>query len=196
LTNLRNVREPPAGTIRIVADPIKPNQAGLPPPKLAQAVPETAKDFAKEAIFEKRPYLKMAFSNPYNLSLLGGALAASVLTLNPVLALGALGAEAIWLLHGPDNPTLRRLLWDPRKRRRVACPIASNTYRRSNSPGERLDLAGPKSPPTAFLIRTRTPISLHSMMPSLVPGQSNDSIPRTSLAAVRSLGMCGWMAWP
>ena len=31
-----------------------------------------------------------------------------------VWALGTLGAEAIWLLHGPDNPTLRRLLWDPR----------------------------------------------------------------------------------
>jgi hypothetical protein len=97
-----------------VVDPIKPNQTGLPPPKLAQPVRDTATDFAKEAIFEKRPYLKMAFSNPYNLSLLGGALAASVLTLNPVLALGALGAEAIWLLHGPDNPTLRKLLWDPR----------------------------------------------------------------------------------
>ncbi|HEV7488301.1 MAG TPA: hypothetical protein VGQ65_21715 [Thermoanaerobaculia bacterium] len=97
-----------------MADPIKSNQSGLPSPKLAQAVRETATDFAKEAIFEKRLYLKMAFSNPYNLSLLGGALAASVLTLNPVLALGALGAEAIWLLHGPDNPTLRRLLWDPR----------------------------------------------------------------------------------
>jgi hypothetical protein len=97
-----------------VVDPIKPNQSGLPPPKLAQAVRETATDMAKAAIFDKRPYLKMAFSNPYNLSLLGGALAASVLTLNPVLALGALGAEAIWLLHGPDNPTLRKLLWDPR----------------------------------------------------------------------------------
>jgi hypothetical protein len=97
-----------------VVDPIKPNQSGLPPPKLAAAVRETATDMAKAAIFDKRPYLKMAFSNPYNLSLLGGALAASVLTLNPVLALGALGAEAIWLLHGPDNPTLRKLLWDPR----------------------------------------------------------------------------------
>src|SRR5205807_5963272 len=88
-----NVGERPAGTIRIVADPIKPNQSGLPSPKLAQAVRDTAKDFAKEAIFEKRPYLKLAFSNPYNLSLLGGALAASVLTLNPILALGAIGAE-------------------------------------------------------------------------------------------------------
>jgi len=34
--------------------------------QLATAVRETVKD----AIFEKRPYLKMAFSNPYNLSLL------------------------------------------------------------------------------------------------------------------------------
>src|SRR4051794_41769647 len=63
----------------------------------------------------------MAFSNPYNLSLLGGALAASVITFNPILALGALGAEAIWLLHGPDNPTLRRLLWGPRfEKKRLA----------------------------------------------------------------------------
>src|SRR3954469_299734 len=99
-----DLRERPAGTMPLVANPTKPNQSGLPPPKLAAAVRETATDFAKAAIFEKRPYLKMAFSNPYNLSLLGGALAASVLTPNPVLALGALGAEAIWLLHGPDNP--------------------------------------------------------------------------------------------
>jgi hypothetical protein len=131
------VNEPPAGTIRIVVDPIKPNQSGLPPPKLAAAVRETAKDFAKEAIFEKRPYLKLAFSNPYNLSLLGGALAASVLTLNPVLALGALGAEAIWLLHGPDNPTLRRLLWDPRfEKIRVALEEQDRNERMKTLPDE------------------------------------------------------------
>jgi len=72
-----------------VADPSKPNQTGVPPQKLAAAVRDRAKDFAKQAIFERRPYLKMAFSNPYNLSLLGGALAASVITLNPVLALSS-----------------------------------------------------------------------------------------------------------
>jgi hypothetical protein len=97
-----------------VADPVKPKPQPAAPTKLATAVTDTAKDLAKNALFEKRPYFKMAFANPYNLSLLGGALAASVLTLNPVLALGALGAEAIWLLHGPDSPMLRRLLWDPR----------------------------------------------------------------------------------
>jgi len=62
----------------------------------------------------KRPYLKLAFANPYNLSLLVGGLAASVLTLNPIPALVVLGAEGLWLLHAPESKTLRRLLWDPR----------------------------------------------------------------------------------
>jgi len=98
-----------------VPDPIKPKPLqSQPSSTLATAVSDTAKDLVKNAVFEKRPYLKMAFANPYNLSLFGGALAASVLTFNPILAIGAIGAEAIWLLHGPDNPTLRRLLWDPR----------------------------------------------------------------------------------
>jgi hypothetical protein len=61
---------------------------------------------------EKPPYLKLAFANPYNLSLFAGTLALSVLTLNPILALAALGAEGLWLLYAPDSPTLRRLLWD------------------------------------------------------------------------------------
>src|SRR5689334_23807234 len=69
---------------------------------------------AKAAIFEKRPYLKMAFANPYNLSLLLGGIAASVLTANPIPAVLAIGAEGLWLLHAPENKTLRRLLWDPR----------------------------------------------------------------------------------
>jgi hypothetical protein len=64
---------------------------------------------------EARPsYLKLAFANPYNLSLLAGGLAASAITLNPIPAVVALGVEALWLLHGPDNKLLRRLLWDPR----------------------------------------------------------------------------------
>src|SRR4029077_8528992 len=50
----------------------------------------------------------------YNLSLLSGGLAASVLTVNPLLALATLGLEAIWLLHAPDSARLRHILWDPR----------------------------------------------------------------------------------
>ncbi len=83
-------------------------------PSVPTAVRDTAKDMVKDAIFEKRPYLKMAFANPYNLSLLFGGLAASVLTMNPIPAIVAIGAEGLWLLHGPENKTLRRLLWDPR----------------------------------------------------------------------------------
>lgn len=66
---------------------------------------------------ERPHYLKMAFANPYNLSLLTGAIAASVLTLNPIIALAALGAEGLWLLHGPDSRLLRKLVWDPQYER-------------------------------------------------------------------------------
>src|SRR5205085_8981335 len=79
-------------------------------PTVSAAVRETVRD----AVFEKRPYLKMAFANPYNLSLLVGGVTASVLTGNPLPGLVALGGEALWLLHGSDSKTLRRILWDPR----------------------------------------------------------------------------------
>ena len=82
----------------------------LTPPTLYSA----ARDTLRDAAFDKRPYLKWAFVNPYNLSLLGGALAASVLTLNPFLAIAALGLEGLWLLHGPESKLLRRILWDPK----------------------------------------------------------------------------------
>lgn len=81
---------------------------------LQQAIRETAKDVVADAVFDKRPYLKMAFANPYNLSLFLGGLAASALTLNPILAAVTIGGELLWLLHGSESKTLRRLLWDPR----------------------------------------------------------------------------------
>ncbi len=62
---------------------------------------------------EKPPYLRFAFANPYNLALLGGSLAAAVLTVNPLIALAGLGLEAIWLVNH-DNAALRKLIWDPR----------------------------------------------------------------------------------
>ena len=79
-----------------------------------RAIRDTAKDFVADAVFEKRPYLKMAFANPYNLSLFLGTLAAAAATMNPILAAAAIGGELLWLLHGPESKTLRRLLWDPR----------------------------------------------------------------------------------
>jgi hypothetical protein len=88
-----------------------------PPPKpsaLAEAIVGTAKDLAKSAILDKRPYLRFAFGNPYNLSLFGGMLAAAGLTLNPFLAILAVGLESLWLLYAPDSKRLQHLLWDPR----------------------------------------------------------------------------------
>lgn len=63
---------------------------------------------------QKTPYAKLAFTNPYNLSLLLGGLAVSVLALNPIVALVVLGAEGLWMLHAPESKSLRKLLWDPR----------------------------------------------------------------------------------
>ena len=68
----------------------------------------------KDAVFERRPYLKFAFANPYNLTLLLGALAASAITLNPLPAIVALGLEGLWLLHAPESKFLKRILWDPK----------------------------------------------------------------------------------
>jgi hypothetical protein len=81
---------------------------------LTKALADAAKGTVTSTIFEKRPYLKYAFANPYNVSLLVGTLAAAGLTLNPVLAVAAVGLEALWLLHAPDSKRLRHLLWDPK----------------------------------------------------------------------------------
>jgi hypothetical protein len=85
-----------------------------PAQSVQDAMRDTAKDMVTSAVFEKRPYLKLAFQNPYNLSLFLGSLSAALVTANPILALIALGGEALWLLHGPDSKMLRRILWDPR----------------------------------------------------------------------------------
>ena len=96
----------------------RPTPPATPPPAqpghaMASAIRDTAVDLAKRALFDKRPYFKFAFRNPYNLSLFFGALAAAGITLNPVLAIAALGAEALWLLYAPDSTRLQHLLWDP-----------------------------------------------------------------------------------
>lgn len=53
-------------------------------------------------------YLKAAFLNVYNLSLLGGAATASAITGDWMIALGALGLEALWLVLGPDFKPFQR----------------------------------------------------------------------------------------
>lgn len=68
---------------------------------------------AEKEFPEKPSYLKYAFANPYNLTLLGGAIVASVLTFNPLIAVAALGVEGLWLLHGSQSRFMQKLLWDP-----------------------------------------------------------------------------------
>src|SRR5215203_5548538 len=68
---------------------------------------------AEEKFPDKPSYLKYTFANPYNLTLLGGALVASVLTLNPLIAVAALGLEGLWVLHGSQSRFMQRMLWDP-----------------------------------------------------------------------------------
>lgn len=69
--------------------------------------------FVRQKIHEKRSYVKKAFVNPYNLSLLAGGLLASALTLNPLLAVVTIGLEVLWMTNAPGSKKLREWLWDP-----------------------------------------------------------------------------------
>ena len=90
---------------------------------------------------DKPSYLKLAFANPYNLSLVIGGIAASVLTANPIPAIIALGGEGLWLLHAPESKFLRKTVWDPklevlqreieeRERERVTKSLPPNDQKR------------------------------------------------------------------
>ena len=69
--------------------------------------------YLKEAAYHKKPYLKMAFANPYNLSLLAGGLLAAAVTASPFLAVLVTGFEILWVVFGPESKLLQRLIWDP-----------------------------------------------------------------------------------
>lgn len=59
-------------------------------------------------VSDKPNYLKAAFFNVYNLSLVGGATVASLVTGDYVVGAVALGLEALWLLFGPDLRPFKR----------------------------------------------------------------------------------------
>lgn len=59
-------------------------------------------------IGDRPSYLKAAFLNVYNLGLFGGGLAAGFLTGDLTLAFFAAGAEALWLIFGPDLKPFQR----------------------------------------------------------------------------------------
>src|SRR5258706_15657947 len=69
--------------------------------------------FARQTVFKARNYLKAAFVNPFNLSLLAGGLVLSGLTLNPLLAVIVICLEILWVGFAPGSSLLQRKLWDP-----------------------------------------------------------------------------------
>src|ERR1041384_4586278 len=69
--------------------------------------------YVRQKVHEKRSYLKAAFANPYNLTLLAGGLAASAITFNPLLAIVTVGLEMLWVVNAPGSKKLQEWLWDP-----------------------------------------------------------------------------------
>jgi hypothetical protein len=105
------------GTVETPKTPVKAAPKTAPAaatPTVQEGITDAARQIVRGTVLDRSPYLKMAFTNPYNLSLFTGALAAAGITLNPVLAVVALGLEGLWLLHAPDNSRLKHLLWDPK----------------------------------------------------------------------------------
>jgi hypothetical protein len=118
------------------------SKSGAPTPKTGGA-PSLREDVgsavAARAASDKHPYLRMAFANPYNLSLLLGSLAIATIAQEPVLALAALSVEALWLVFAPGSELLQRFLWNPAldRARRAMEGEARAALLASLNPGER-----------------------------------------------------------
>jgi hypothetical protein len=68
---------------------------------------------AKRSTKEKSPpYIRYAFLNPYNLSVIAGAGAAAAATGHWWLAMCAAAGEAMWMLFAPDSKLLQRTWWN------------------------------------------------------------------------------------
>lgn len=106
MANEKHVTKPPQTALR--KDGVPVNVTPLRDDTLA-----ATQAFVRQKIHEKRSYVKKAFANPYNLSLLAGGLVASALTLNPLLAVVTLGLEVLWIANAPGSKKLREWLWDP-----------------------------------------------------------------------------------
>jgi len=114
-------RTPPAVTPTAQRPAVRPDVTAARPEVMVTRPEQTA---------TRRPYLRMAFANPYNLSLLAGGLAASLLTGVPILGVLTLGLEGLWLLHAPDSRLLQKLVWDPQfERLRRSIEVAERTAR-------------------------------------------------------------------
>lgn len=107
-TEKQDLKKPPQQQPALRKDGVPVNVTPLRDDTLA-----ASQAFIRQKIYEKRSYLKAAFANPYNLSLLAGGLAASVLTLNPLLAIITVGLEILWVVNAPGSKKLQEWLWDP-----------------------------------------------------------------------------------
>jgi hypothetical protein len=105
-TDKQGVTKPPQPAMRKDGVPVNVTPLRDDPVAATQA-------FIRQKVYEKRNYLKAAFANPYNLSLLAGGLAASALTFNPLLAVITVGLEILWVVNAPGSRKLQEWLWDP-----------------------------------------------------------------------------------
>ena len=69
--------------------------------------------YLSQSAYVRRPYVKAAFANPYNLSLFFGGLAAAGVTLSPFLAVMVICLEVLWMVFAPGSKLLQKTLWDP-----------------------------------------------------------------------------------
>lgn len=72
-----------------------------------------SKAFLTQTARARRPYVKAAFANPYNLSLFFGGLAAAGITFSPFLAILVVCLEVLWMAFAPGSKLLQKALWDP-----------------------------------------------------------------------------------
>jgi hypothetical protein len=73
-----------------------------------------SKAYLSQTSYARRPYVKAAFANPYNLSLFLGALTAAGITNSPFLGVMTVCLEALWMVFAPGSKLLQKTLWDPR----------------------------------------------------------------------------------
>ena len=72
-----------------------------------------SKAYLSQTSYLRRPYVKAAFANPYNLSLFLGALTAAGITNSPFLGIMTVCLEALWMVFAPGSKLLQKTLWDP-----------------------------------------------------------------------------------
>jgi hypothetical protein len=94
------------------------------------------------------PYVKYAFLNPYNMSLVAGAGLAALATGFWPLAVVAAAGEAIWMLFAPDSKLLRRVWFDKAWEREIE-------EKRNEIRDRKLALLSPEARERVFKLRAQ-----------------------------------------